>query len=75
MSQRKVEKDKTTLNPLTGEEETDGDGNDQQANGAEIAKKMKFDQYKHRNLNDKRPLSMMDTVYALWRGREEEADI
>lgn len=75
MSQRKASVPNTTHNPLTGEEETGGDGNDMQANGAEVAKKMDFDRHRPRSINDKSPLSMMDVVYSMWAGREEEADI
>lgn len=62
------------INPLTGEEDPDK-GNEQQANGAEIAKKMDFDKAKPRSINDKSPLSMMDIIFNIWSGYDDEIEI
>ena len=52
----------------------DTGGNDQQANGADIAKKMDFDKFEPHSINDKEPIDMMTTIYQMWSGREDEGD-
>jgi len=51
-----------------------GGPNKQQANGADIAKKMDFDQEPQRSVYDTQPLSVMDVVMQMWglEGEEEE---
>ena len=50
---------------------TGGKGNDQQANGADIAKKMNFDIEPHRSVKDgNSSLSMMDLIYAVWKSEK-----
>ncbi len=74
MSMRKAGVPDSGDNPLTGEEDPDA-GNDQQANGAEIAKKMEFDKSRPRALNDISPLAMMDIVFDMWGGYDDEDEM
>ena len=69
MGSRKVSKKSTDPG------KPNGSGNDQQASGADIADKMNFDNPIPRNINDKEPISMMDAIFAVWKGNDEERDI
>jgi len=55
-----------------------GGPNKQQANGADIAKKLDFDQEPERSIYDTHPLSFMDVVMQMWgvdlSDKDEEED-
>jgi hypothetical protein len=53
-----------TLDSLFGDE--DGEGNDQQASGAEVAQKMGFDTDRRPSIHNTNPMSVMDVVFDAW---------
>lgn len=51
-----------------------GGPNDQQASGADIAKKMDFDIEPARSIYNSEPLSFMDVIFDVWGVRDEEEE-